>query len=120
MPKVTKTMWYLCGESSAVANEFIARALEDQYASEAFKEIECADDKKHHLYQVPNYSFASRIKKSERSLAISVQIYRSQNNGRPGLWTFVPRKKTNITNIIERSNAFKEKLGRKFLKMKAR
>lgn len=93
------TKWFLCCDD-AHSNEVVARALDGLHAVDGFKEHECADGKMRSLYDVPEYSFAARMWRSQAELKAKLKIFRSQNNGKPAEWKF-PKKKTLLDKLKE-------------------
>lgn len=103
------TTWFLfCAD--AHSNEVVAATLQGLQASaEIAKEHECADGKKRYLYEVPEYSFASRLLKSQKDLKATLVIFRSQDGGKPAKWQFSQKKKVSVGSIKKKSDQLKAK-----------
>lgn len=102
------TQWHLhCHD--AHSNEIIADALRGLQAVDNSKEYTCADGKLRYLYDVPDYSFANRFKRSEKELKAKLTIFRSQNNGTPDEWAF-PKKETALDKLKKKSDQLKVRL----------
>lgn len=103
------TTWFLFG-ADARSNEVIAGTLNGLQASaEIAKEHECADGKKRYLYEVPDYSFASRLWKSQKDLQANFTIFRNQDGGKPAKWEFSKKKKASLGSIKKKSDQRKAK-----------
>lgn len=102
------TKWFLYCED-AHSNEVVAEALNGLQSTSEFKEHECADGKKRHLYEVPEYSFARRFFSSQRALKAKFEIYKSTDGAKPSLWNF-PKGVTTLDKLKKKSDEIKNKL----------
>ncbi len=109
---VRKTKWFLRAidgknGSSAHGNELIASALQRGQVDDKFSFLECADGVRRHLYEVDDYSTASRFYKSQKDLKANFEIFRSQNGGLPREWKFLIKEKVSPETIRIQSNVIK-------------
>jgi len=108
MTKIRNTKWFIhCLDSAS--NEFVARAMDGLHGTtDKFKLTMCSDGIKHHLYEVPDYKFANRLFLSQGQLRAKLQIFTSQNDGKPKAWETVVKKKKQkigLPEIKRRSDA---------------
>ncbi len=104
--KKTVTTWFLHAKD-AHSNEVLSRAFDELQTVNTFKEHECADGRSRHLYQVKDYSVASRFYKSQKKLNASFEVYRTRNDGTPDIFRFVAPKKPSLKSIKARSDTLK-------------
>lgn len=100
------TTWYLHAKDGH-SNEVLSRAFDELQTVDTFKEHVCADGKSRHLYQVKDYSTASRFYKSQKQLHASFEIYRAKDDGTPDMFKFVTPKKPTLKSIQAKSDHLK-------------
>ena len=101
------TTWFLFCED-AHSNEVVAEALNGLQCTSEFKEHLCADGKRRHLYEVPEYSFAKRFFDSQKSLKAKLVIYKSSEGEKPTEWKF-PKRATSLDKLKRKSAQIKAK-----------
>lgn len=100
MTKKTNTKWFIhCLDSAS--NEFVAEATSGLYGTDKFRLTICADGVKRYLYEVPDFQFANRLFLSQKQLQAKLQIFTSQNDGKPKAWETVVRNKTPKISLAE-------------------
>ncbi len=97
------TVWFLHAKD-AHSNEVISRAFYESQTMNTCKEHLCSDGKSRYLYEVENYSVALRFYKSQRHLSASFEIYRTQDNGKPGKFIFATPAKPTLKSIKAKSD----------------
>lgn len=108
MPTVknVKTTWFIFCED-AHSNEVVSTTLDGAQSNSEFSLMECVDGVKRHLYRVTGYSVASRLFKSQKQLKAKLQIFRSQNDGKPAVWEFIVKKKPTLNQLKKKSDRIK-------------
>jgi hypothetical protein len=94
-----QTRWYIFTKDSH-SNEVLAQALRELPGSYECSLTECADGKQRHLWEIPDYDFVRRLKKSAGNAAISFDVLCSNFNQKP--YFFVLGKRH---NKVRRRNA---------------
>lgn len=101
------TKWFLFCED-AHSNEVVSQALNGLQTIDEFKFHTCNDGVRRPLYEVPEYSFASRIWKSQKQLKAKVKIFRSQDGSKPTEWQFSTRQKPSLASLSKKSSKIKK------------
>lgn len=104
--KKAKATWYIFCED-AHSNEVVSATLDGAQSNSEFSLMECADGVKRHLYRVTDYSVASRLFKSQKQLKAKLQIFRSQNDGKPVVWEFIVKRKQTLSQLKKKSDHIK-------------
>lgn len=99
--------WYLyCAD--AHSNEVVAQTLNGLQSTSEFKQHLCADGKKRELYEVPDYSFAARLWRSQKQLKAYLTVFVSEDGQKPREWKFPKKKKATLDKLKKESAAIKK------------
>lgn len=103
MSKKAGNKWFVFCKDEA-SNEALALALSAVKGfSSGFSHLLCADGEYRHLYEVPEHSFAKRFVKA----GYQVEIFFSQNDGRPQRFNLPSKSKITLKKIAKASEKLK-------------
>lgn len=98
------TKWFLyCAD--AHTNEVVSTTLNGLQTTGDFKKHECADGKERMLYEVPDYSFAARMWRSQKQLKVKLTIFRNHDDGKPDKWAFPEKSPKGAPSPMDRKKS---------------